>query len=59
MHDQIADRVANAATATCVGGTIFGVAIGTVNQYLQAGAFIVAMISGIAATFYYVRKLPK
>lgn len=59
MHDQIADRVANAAAATGVGSTLFGVAIGTVNEYLQAGAFIVAMISGIAATLYYIRKLPR
>lgn len=35
---------------------IFGVAIGTVNEYLQAAAFLVAIISGIAATIYYVRK---
>ncbi len=47
-----------AATEVCVSGcsAIFGVAIGTVNDYLQAAAFLVAIISGIAATAYYVKQ---
>ncbi len=47
-----------AAIEVCVSGcsALFGVAIGTVNDYLQAGAFIVAIVSGLAATVYYVRK---
>lgn len=43
------------ATSTAV-----GVTIGQVNEYLQAGAFLVAMLSGGAAFLYYraqTRKL--
>lgn len=41
---------------TSGGATLFGVALSNINQWLQAGAFIVAMISGICAAVYYVRK---
>lgn len=43
-----------------LGGTagimVAGMTIGQLNEYLQAGAFIVAMISGLCAAFYYLRK---
>jgi hypothetical protein len=55
---HVADRVAGTATAGASVLTL-GVSIATVNEYLQAGAFLVAIISGLAATLYYLRKLPK
>lgn len=62
--DAIAERIAAAATVGSAGVTtgitvVDRLSITTVNEYLQAGAFVVAIISGLAATLYYVRKLPK
>lgn len=34
-----------------------GVSIGAINQWLQAGAFIVSMAAGTAATIYYIKKI--
>jgi hypothetical protein len=56
--ETIAERIAGGAAGTSV-LTAVGFSIATVNEYLQAGAFIVSMIAGLAATFYYIRKLPK
>jgi hypothetical protein len=56
--ETIAERIAAGATGTSV-ATAVGFSIAAVNEYLQAGAFIVAIISGLAATLYYLRKLPK
>jgi hypothetical protein len=50
------DHAANAAAGVAGGATIFGMAIGEFNQYLQAAAFIVAIVSGLCASYYYVRK---
>jgi hypothetical protein len=55
---HVADRVAGTAAASASALTL-GVSIATVNEYLQAAAFLVAIISGLAATLYYLRKLPK
>lgn len=35
---------------------IAGLSIGTINQWLQAGAFLVSIIAGLAATRYYLKK---
>lgn len=52
---QIADRVADAAGTA--GVLIPAVAtIAQVNDYLQAGAFVVGIISGLCAAYYYVKK---
>lgn len=41
---------------TAFAALLAGMTIGNINQYLQAGAFIVSMIAGLAATRYYLRK---
>lgn len=53
---QAADRVADSATAVSGGAILFGMTIAQINQYLQAGAFIVAIVSGSCAAWYYIRK---
>jgi hypothetical protein len=56
IASRIAERSADAATATTGGAIWFGLTIGEVNQYLQALAFLVAIVSGSCAAFYYIRK---
>lgn len=53
---QVGDRVADTAAATSGGAILFGMTIAQINQYLQAGAFIVAIVSGSCAAWYYIRK---
>jgi hypothetical protein len=38
------------------GSGLAGMTIGQINEWLQAGAFIVSMIAGLCAAFYYVKK---
>lgn len=54
----LADRLA--ATSVGISGTFtLGASVmHSLNEYLQAGAFVVAIISGIAATLYYARRTP-
>lgn len=48
---------ANLALLKATGGSlVFGLTIGQVNQYLQAGAFLTTMIVGVAAFLYYRAK---
>ena len=54
MSDRIADAAAGIPAATAIGLTILDI-----NPFLQAGAFIVAMISGICAARYYWKKAGK
>jgi len=51
-----ADKLADAATGVSAAALFGGMTIGQINQYLQAGAFVVSMIAGLCAAFYYVRK---
>lgn len=53
------DRAADTAAAASGAATIVGASIGQINQYLQAAAYIVAMVSGICAAYYYIRKAHK
>jgi hypothetical protein len=55
-HPHMAERAAAVATALS-GVTYVGATIAEVNQYLQAGAFVVAMISGLCAAVYYITKI--
>lgn len=60
-HD-IAERVADAGTGLSVGGTLgtlLAVNIATVNLWLQAAAFLVAIISGLCASWYYISNRKK
>lgn len=59
VQHQIPERAADIAAATSGATALFGLTIGELNQYLQAGAFIVAIISGLCAAFYYIRKSRK
>lgn len=55
LQGQIADRSADAALA--VSAVVpAGITIVDVNNWLQAGAFIVSMIAGICAAIYYAKK---
>lgn len=54
--NKLAEKVADATVVTCGGSFLFGISMQNVNSFLQAGAFIVAMISGICAAMYYVRN---
>jgi len=49
-------HVGQALLGTSGGAFVLGISIQTVNEYLQAGAFIVSMIAGLCAAFYYIRK---
>jgi hypothetical protein len=56
------DRIANtgAAASGAVPLVVFIVdRIDTINKFLQAGAYVVSMTVGIAATVYYIRKSRK
>jgi thiamine monophosphate synthase len=50
------EKVANAFAGLSGASTIGGFTLAQINEVLQAGAFIVAIISGLAATFYYLKK---
>lgn len=54
--NEIADKAANVATGVSVTGWVAGWTIGEINQWLQAGAFLVSMIAGLCAAYYYLRK---
>lgn len=51
-HDRLADAGLTAAGATPIALTF----IDELNKYLQAGSLIVAIVSGICAAVYYIRK---
>lgn len=51
-----ANRVADAGVALSAGCVATGLTIGQVNQYLQAAAFVVAIISGSCAAYYYLTR---
>lgn len=57
------DRVGQALLGAAGGSFIVGMSIEQINEYLQAGAFIVSMIAGLCAAVYYVvsviRNRPK
>lgn len=49
-------HVGQALLGTTGGSLVFGLTIAQINQYLQAGAFVVSMIAGLCAAYYYIRK---
>lgn len=53
---EVQTRVGQIMLGTMGGSLVVGVTIETVNKYLQAGAFAVAILSGLCASFYYIRK---
>lgn len=53
---NLQDRMADVGAVTSVSCATVGITIGQLNQYLQAGAFIVAIISGLCASYYYIRR---
>ena len=56
MLIQTNERIANVAAGSASGLTVFGMTIGQINEFLQAGAFVAAIISGLCAGYYYLRK---
>lgn len=53
MNDE---RIANASSAVFGISAVSGVTWAQVNEVLQAATFVVAIISGLAATYYYIKK---
>ena len=53
IQEQVAQKIAGVGVATAGGATLFGFSMAEVNEYLQAAAFLVAIISGTAAAIYY------
>lgn len=50
------DRAADVGAGVSAAAAATGLTIGQINQYLQAAAFVVAIISGLCAAWYYIRK---
>lgn len=50
------EKVANGFVGLSGVSTIGGFTLAQINEVLQAGAFVVAIISGLAATWYYLKK---
>lgn len=53
---MVQEKVAATAAVVSITTAVVGTAT-SFNDYLQAGAFVVAMISGLAATAYYLVKI--
>lgn len=53
---EVQTRAGQFMLGTMGGSLVVGVSIETVNKYLQAGAFVVSMVAGLCAAFYYIRK---
>lgn len=58
IPQHVQDRVVDVAAATPAAVAV-GMNIVQVNQYLQAAAYIVAILSGLCAAYYYLRKANK
>lgn len=50
------NHVGQALLGTTGGAFVFGLTIGQINEYLQAAAFLVTMLTGAAAFLYYRAK---
>jgi thiamine monophosphate synthase len=50
------ERLADASAGVSLTSLFTGITLAHVNEVLQAGAFLVAIISGLAATWYYIKK---
>jgi hypothetical protein len=56
MLQQVHNHVADTYAMVCGGSLLFGLSISQLNEYLQAGAFIVAIVSGSCAAYYYLKR---
>lgn len=55
LHGHFGEAAAAVAAGLSSGAALIGATvIHEVNEYLQAGAFIVAMVSGTCAALYYI-----
>lgn len=52
VHEKLADAAAGVSGA----GAVLGMTVGQLNEWLQAGAFIVSIVAGICAARYYWLK---
>lgn len=52
----MSDHSANWLYGVAVGSAVTGATLPQINEWLQAGAFVVAIISGLCAARYYWRK---
>lgn len=52
----MSERAANTFAGISGISTLGGFTLAQINEVLQAAAFVVAIISGLAATYYYIRK---
>jgi hypothetical protein len=59
MIDQhLAQKAADIGTAAS-GGIAIATSVAQVNEYLQAAAYLVAIVSGLAAAWYHLRNRKK
>lgn len=56
---NLGEKAADAATGVCGLSFLAGCTITQLNEYLQAGAFIVSILTGICCGAYYLRKALK
>lgn len=56
VSDVTHEHTAGASASISIVSFFTGLTLAQVNEWLQAGAFIVAIISGLAATYYYIKK---
>lgn len=56
LVEQATNHTGQVLLGTAGGTFLFGLTIGQLNQYLQAGAFVLTMISAACAAMYYVKK---
>jgi hypothetical protein len=58
QHQHLAQKAADIATIAS-GSIAVTSSITQVNEYLQAAAYVVAIVSGLAAAWYHLRNRKK
>lgn len=51
--NDVQEKLADAAAGVSGAGAVLGMTVGQLNEWLQAGAFIVSIVAGICAARYY------
>jgi hypothetical protein len=56
VAEEAHKHVGQALLGVTGGSFVFGLSMAQINEYLQGGAFLVSMIAGLCAAYYYVKK---